>query len=93
MGGFEDYLRQHQLHQWDKDHPRTIKLREYLRSEDFDKNPMRFVAKLNPGEYCNLRITLINQATYLLNRILEKQQQQFLRWNSGTDVSSQTGIS
>lgn len=78
LNDYEDYLRQHQLPQWDKDHPRTIKLREYLRSEDFDKNPMRLVAKLNPEGYCNLCITLINQTTYLLKRILEKQQQQFL---------------
>lgn len=75
---YEDYLGQHNLPQWDKMHPRTVRLREYLKSDDFDRCPMRYAGRLNEEEYCNLCITLINQATYLLKRLLDKQQQQFL---------------
>ncbi len=77
---YEDYLRQHNLPQWDKMHPRTVRLREYLKSDDFDRCPMRYAGRLNEEEYCNLCITLINQATYLLKRLLDKQQQQFLEY-------------
>ena len=75
---YEDYLRQHSLQQWDKTHPRILKLRGYLRSDDFKRAPIKFARRLNAEEFCNLCITLINQATYLLRRLLERQQQQFL---------------
>lgn len=32
---YEDFLRQNKLPQWHKNHPRTIRLREYLKSDDF----------------------------------------------------------
>ena len=34
---------------------------------------------MNVEEFCNLCVTLINQTTYLLGRLLEKQQEQFLK--------------
>ena len=76
---YEDYLRQHSLVLWDKTHPRTMQLREYLRSDEFMSAPTVYSAKMNAEEYCNLCITLINQATYMLKRLLEKQQIQFLQ--------------
>lgn len=76
---YEDYLRQNNLPQWDKDNPRTIKLREYLRSEGFMANPTEFASKMNVEEFCNLCITLINQASYMLRRLIDKQQDQFLQ--------------
>ena len=42
-------------------------------------NPTEFASKMNVEEYCNLCITLINQATYLLRRLIDKQQEQFLQ--------------
>ena len=79
MLDYEDYLRQNELQQWDKNSARTIKLREYLMSKDFISNPTQYTSKMNSEEYCNLCITLINQATYMLNRMIEKQQEQFLQ--------------
>lgn len=76
---YEDFLRQSNLPQWDKDHPRTIKLREYLKSQEFLDNPTKFASVMNAEEYCNLCITLINQATYMLRRLIERQQDQFVR--------------
>lgn len=75
---YEDYLRHHNLSLWDKNNQRTIRLREYLKSKDFMDAPTRFASKLNAEEYCNLCITLINQTTYLLKRLIDRQQQQFL---------------
>lgn len=76
---YEDYLRQNNLPQWHKSHPRTIKLRDYLKSQDFLDNPTKFAYTMNVEEYCNLCITLINQATYMLRRLIDKQQEQFLQ--------------
>lgn len=75
---YEDYLRQHSLPLWDKNHPRTLQLRSYLRGDDFMASPTRLAERFNAEEYCNLCISLIHQTTYLLRRLLEKQQQQFL---------------
>ena len=76
---YEDFLRQHQLPQWHKNHPRTIRLREYLKSDDFLNNPTEYASAMNAEEFCNLCITLINQATYMLRRLIDSQQNQFLQ--------------
>lgn len=76
---YEDYLRQNRLSQWNKDHKRTHSLRQYLKSEDFVSNPTRYADQMSAEEYCNLCITLINQATYMLRRMIERQQEQFLQ--------------
>ncbi len=76
---YEDYLRQHSLAKWDKDHPRIKSLRTYLTTDHFMTDPFRYAMRLNAEEYCNLCMTLINQTTYLLRRLLEKQQEQFLK--------------
>ena len=76
---YEDYLSQNGFPQWDKNHPRTMRLRLYLKSEDFLTDPMRLAHRMDAEEYCNLCITLINQATYMLRRLIARQQDQFLR--------------
>ncbi|MCM1337763.1 MAG: four helix bundle suffix domain-containing protein [Candidatus Amulumruptor caecigallinarius] len=76
---YQDYLRQHNLEIWHKDNPRTIKIRDYLRSENFMKAPVEYAERYNASEFCNLMITLINQTTYLLRKLIEKQQMQFLQ--------------
>lgn len=75
---YEDYLRQHNLEKWDKSHPRILKIRNYLKSERFEKSPAEYALRYNAEEYCNLMITLINQSIYLLRRLIDSQQQQFL---------------
>lgn len=59
---YEDYLRQNNLPQWDKGHPRTIRLRQYLKSNEFTSEPTRYTAQMNAEEYCNLCITLSSGA-------------------------------
>ena len=76
---YEDYLRQHNLTQWKSGHPRYEPMREYARSEKIYAEYPTLLQKLNDEELANLCITLINQATYMLRRLIEKQQQQFLQ--------------
>lgn len=76
---YEDYLRQHTLPLWDVNHPRTRALRAYLRSDGFMNDPLRHAADLNAEEFCNMAITLINQTTYMLRHLIERQQSQFLQ--------------
>ena len=75
---YEDYLRQHSLERWDKNHPRTRKLRIYLRSDEFIAHPLRNAERLTDDEFCKMSITLIKQSTYKHLKLLETQQRQFL---------------
>lgn len=75
---YEDYLRQHNLSLWTPNYARTIRLRQYLKSDRFMSHPMEFATELNVEEFCNMMITLINQATYMLRRLIMAQQDQFL---------------
>lgn len=75
---YEDYLRQHNLPQWDETHRRFCDLRNYLRSESFINDPMRWVRHYDAEEYCNMCITLLNQTIYMLKKLLATQERQFL---------------
>lgn len=76
---YEDYLRQHNLPKWDKNHPRTERLRYYLRTPEFERDSSALAERMNAEEFCNLCITLINQTTYMLRRLIESQERQFLQ--------------
>lgn len=43
---YEDYLRQHGLERWGREHPRVGRLREYLRSERFMGTPMELAGRM-----------------------------------------------
>ena len=76
---YEDYLRVRNKSQWTTNHLRFEKKREYARSEKIFTDYKRQLPKMNNEELANLCITLINQATYLLKRLIEKQQIVFLK--------------
>lgn len=76
---FIDYLKFNNLELWQKDNSRLIKLREYVRTPDFEQNYPILITKLNAEEICNLSITLIKQTQFLLDRIIEKLKDRFLR--------------
>jgi len=75
---YEDYLRTHGLVQWRQNHPRYDKMRSFTQTASFAEELPPQLTKLNDEELANLCITLIHQATYMLRRLLERQQQQFL---------------
>lgn len=76
---YEDYLRVRHLTQWKAGHTRYEKLRVYARSERLRKEYATLIPRLNDEELANLCITLIHQDTYLLRRLIEKQQELFLK--------------
>ncbi len=92
---YRDYLRQHVFPIWDKDDPRCQKIRaiafdnsgasnRYRKDINFD--PYRkFFEKTSPEIAANTAICLINQATYLLNRLLLKQEHSFIEEGGFTE--------
>ncbi|MDE6049587.1 MAG: four helix bundle suffix domain-containing protein [Paramuribaculum sp.] len=76
---YEDYLRVRNLTIWIYEHPRYTRLREFCKSKTLMTHHSELMPRLNDEEICNLCITLLNQATYMLRRLIEKQQQMFLQ--------------
>lgn len=75
---YEDYLRVRGLTQWQKGHERLEKLREYVRTDAFLNEYAVLITKMSDEETCNLSITLIHQAMYMLQRLLETMQRRFV---------------
>jgi len=86
MLDFEDYLRRNELPRWDKDDPRCQKVRntsfqhgtQRYRSDISYPLYSKFFEKTNPEIAANAAICLIQQATYLLNRLLMRMERDFV---------------
>ncbi len=76
---YEDYLRVRGLSLWDKDNPRTIKLREKCLNCADTETYMAILPKCDTEMICNLAATLIHQTDVLLKRLIDKVQDQFLK--------------
>lgn len=74
-----DFLHFRGMEPWGKDHPRILKMRDFIRTSDFASQLPYLLPRLNAEEMCNLAITLIKQTQYLLDRLLQSQQQRFLQ--------------
>lgn len=75
---YEDYLRVRMLEKWGADHKRFKAMRDYVKSPEFETGYVELFARLNDEELANLAITLINQVSYMMRRMLESQQESFL---------------
>lgn len=85
---YEDFLRQRGLRLWKKDSPEAIEVREKYKSDSSDlsdpSDPYNF--KTAGAEVlANTMICLINQASFLLGRQLEKLEQNFLEEGGFTE--------
>lgn len=75
---YEDYVRTRKLNRWDAKNERYKKLREFVKTDDFESGYMQLVERLNDEEIANLCMTLIHQAIYMLDHLLDAQQEQFV---------------
>ncbi len=79
LDDYEDYLRVRGLQQWGQLHPRYDAMRQYARSKQIQKDYASQIQKMNDEEIANLSITLIHQASYMLQRLLETMQGRFVK--------------
>lgn len=79
LDDYEDYLRVRGLQQWGPLHPRYDAMRQYARSNQIQKDYASQIQKMNDEEIANLSITLIHQASYMLQRLLETMQDRFVK--------------
>ena len=75
---YEDYLRTRQLTQWDTQHPRYSKMRNWTKTEDFSINHAFRAEQLSDEEVANLGITLCHEIIFMLNNLLKTLQDRFV---------------
>ena len=76
---FQDFLRQHGLTLWDKEHPQARQIRQLAYAENRSYATYRTYIEAAPAETAaNTAICLIHQANYLLDRQLHALEQVFL---------------
>ncbi|WP_304336962.1 four helix bundle suffix domain-containing protein [Capnocytophaga leadbetteri] len=76
---YQDYLRTRNKLLWDTSNPRYEKMRAYAASELIFDQYHSLLHKYNDEALANLCITLIHQTSFLLYRLLEKQEKNFLK--------------
>ncbi|MFQ6093119.1 MAG: four helix bundle suffix domain-containing protein [bacterium] len=91
---YEDFLRQHGLRLWSKDSPHALAVRRRYKSDPSDmsegsdrsdaSDPYG-IAKASAEVAANTLICLVNQASYLLGRQMQKLEQSFLKEGGFTE--------
>jgi four helix bundle suffix protein len=83
MGDYEDFLRNRGLPIWNKDSPQALAARRQLQSDQF--NLCEFVRAAPPEAAANILLCLINQASYLIHRQLDRLERDFLEHGGFTE--------
>lgn len=75
---YEDYLRQHHLEMWNKNHPKSIAVRQlgYSSYRSYET----YSSYLKTAEdFCNTLLCLIHQANFLLDRQIQSLEKSFIK--------------
>lgn len=79
LNDYEDYMRTRQINFWNQSHPRFENLRKTCREHNDTAYYTALAARLTDEEFCNLMLTLINQTIAMLNKMIDKIKDDFLR--------------
>jgi len=79
MRDYQDFLRQRGLRLWPKDSPEAFAVRSRYKSESSDESVLSDMKTATSETAANTMLCLINQASYLLHRQLNRLEQDFLR--------------
>ena len=80
LGDYQDYLRQHGHPLWDKNSKEALYVRNLGRKPDLSYADFRpFIETRPPEIVANILICLIHQANYLLDQLLRRLEQDFLK--------------
>lgn len=85
MRDFEDFLRQRGLPLWPKDSPEALAARRRFSSDQSGKSDLSDLRTAPPEIAANTMLCLINQASYLLRRQLQRLEQDFLEKGGFTE--------
>ncbi len=77
MLDYQDFLRQKELPLWDKDSAEAVAIRGRYKSNQQDKGDPYLIKTVNAETAANTMICLINQASFLLNRQIQKLEESY----------------
>jgi len=75
---FEDYIRNHPVALWTKDHPRYAAMVDFCKTNNDIEQYQPFLQKMNDEELANLALTLIHQTDTLIEGYLKRLEKTFL---------------
>lgn len=76
---YKDYLRVRDLEQWKADDPRSIKTRQVSIKHNDSGFYREAIKKRNDETIANIAITLLHQEDYMLRKLIERLQNDFLK--------------
>jgi restriction system protein len=79
MRDYQDFLRQRGLLFWAKDSPEALAVRSRYKSESSDESVLSDMKTATSETAANTMLCLVNQASYLLHRQLNRLEQDFLK--------------
>jgi len=82
---YEDFLRQRRLRQWDKESPEALAVRRGYQGAKANAYDPYGLSQASAETAANTLICLINQATYLLRRQIEKLEREFIEQGGFTE--------
>ncbi|HTL57431.1 MAG TPA: four helix bundle suffix domain-containing protein [Candidatus Limnocylindrales bacterium] len=88
MGDYEDFLRHRRLPIWDKNSPKALAVRRVYLSDQADRSNLSdpyHIRTADAETAANTLLCLINQASYLLHRQLNRLEQDFLQYGGFTE--------
>lgn len=83
---FQDYLRQHRLPLWGKDHPKAKKVRGLCYKKNRSYGTYKpYIEESSAETAANTLVCLIHQANYLLDQQLRALEKEFLKEGGFTE--------
>ena len=80
MEDYRDYLKSHGLREWLADGEKALAARDFAKSH-VDWPDWKEIFETRPAEtFANLMLTLCNQTSYLLGRMIERQEADFRKY-------------
>lgn len=79
LADYEDYMRTRNLPFWERGNERYSRLLDFCRTHNSTDDYKPLLHRMNDEEYCNLMLTLIHQVIFMLDKMIEKIKEDFLR--------------
>lgn len=79
LNDYEDYMRTRRLNIWNQSHPRFANLRKTCREHNETEFFTNLADRLTDEEFCNMMLTIINQAISMLNKMIDLIKADFLK--------------
>lgn len=82
---YQDFLRQNALAQWDKNHEKALFIRNRYKKGRSYSTYRTYIEEKGPENAANAMICLVNQTTFLLDRLLKQLEQAFVEEGGFTE--------